>query len=199
MARTPSQRGRYARQRGSGFELEISHQLFDELGIQFRRNLEQVRTAGLGDLLPDSNDFPFSLELKRRIKGVGIPSGAWQQAVQASNVDAGLYPAVIYRYDHRKPRCVVGFGAIVESETGQRVANHHDKADISFPRFCKLTREIMAWRAENEPRNQRDAEPDQAQPGDTQGGSEAGAGAVDLQSARGKLFSALRNHGTSDD
>ena len=63
MSRTPSQRGRYAKQRGSSFELDISHQLFDELGIHFRRNLEQVRTAGLGDLLPDSNLFPFSLEL----------------------------------------------------------------------------------------------------------------------------------------
>ena len=46
MSRTPSQRGRYAKQRGSSFELDISHQLFDELGIHFRRNLEQVRLPG---------------------------------------------------------------------------------------------------------------------------------------------------------
>jgi len=187
MSRTPSQRGRYAKQRGSSFELDISHQLFDELGIHFRRNLEQVRTAGLGDLLPDTNDFPFSLELKRRQKGVGIPSGAWQQAVTASDINRGIYPAVIYRYDHRKPRCVVGFGAIVESETGGRNTNHHDKADISFPRFCKLVREIMAWRADNERGNQPDNEPDPAEPGDVERRSEATPGAVDLSTARGKL------------
>jgi len=199
MSRTPSQRGRYARQRGSGFELEISHQLFDELGIQFRRNLEQVRTAGLGDLLPDSNEFPFSLELKRRIKGVGIPAGAWQQAVQASNAGEGVYPAVIYRYDHRKPRCVVGFGAIVESETGQRSENHHDKADISFPRFCKLTREIMAWRAENERGNQQNAEPHSARTEHPDAGSAKAAGTVNLSAARGKLLAASRGDGTPND
>ena len=187
MSRTPSQRGRYAKQRGSSFELDISHQLFDELGIHFRRNLEQVRTAGLGDLLPDSNLFPFSLELKRRQKGVGIPSGAWQQAVTASDVERGIYPAVIYRYDHRKPRCVVGFGAIVESETGGKNTNHHDKADISFPRFCKLVREIMAWRADNERGDQQNNAPSEASPGHAESGSEATPGAVDLSSARGKL------------
>ena len=187
MSRTPSQRGRYAKQRGSSFELDISHQLFDELGIHFRRNLEQVRTAGLGDLLPDSNLFPFSLELKRRQKGVGIPSGAWQQAVTASDVERGIYPAVIYRYDHRKPRCVVGFGAIVESETGSKNTNHHDKADISFPRFCKLVREIMAWRADYERGDQQNYAPTEASPGHAESGSEAAPGAVDLSSARGKL------------
>lgn len=187
MSRTPSQRGRYAKNRGSSFELDISHQLFDELGIHFRRNLEQVRTAGLGDLLPDANDFPFSLELKRRQKGVGIPSGAWQQAVTASEINRGIYPAVIYRYDHRKPRCVVGFGAIVESETGSRNTNHHDKADISFPRFCKLVREIMAWRADYERGDQQDNEHDPTEPGDVERRPEATPGAVDLSTARGKL------------
>lgn len=199
MNRTPSQRGRYAKSRGTNFELDVGHQLFDELGIQFRRNLEQVRTAGLGDLLPDTNDFPFSLELKRRQKGVGIPSGAWQQAVTASDIERGVYPAVIYRYDHRKPRCVVGFGAIVESETGQRSENHHDKADISFPRFCKLTREIMAWRAEHERGNQQNAEPHSARTEHPDAGSAKSAGTVNLSAARGKLLAASRGDGTSND
>ena len=150
MARTPQQRGKLAKNRGQGFEHEIARQLFDELGISFKRNLEQVRTAGLGDLVPDDPSFPFSLELKRRRSGVGIPAGAWQQSIEASDVEAGLYPAVIYRYDHRKPRCVVPYSAIVEAETGIQTKTIHDKAEISFPRFCKLTREIMAWRAQGE-------------------------------------------------
>lgn len=148
MTRTPSQRGRLAKNRGSSFELDMARQLFDELGITFKRNLEQVRTAGLGDLVPDDASFPFSLELKRRRSGTGIPPGAWAQSIEASDVQSGIYPAVIYRYDHRKPRCVVPYAAIAEGETGLQTKNIHDKADISFPRFCKLTREIMAWRAQ---------------------------------------------------
>lgn len=146
MVRTPSQRGKLNRSRGQNFELDIGHQLFDELGISFRRNLEQVRTAGQNDLIADDPAFPFSLELKRRKAGVGIPAGAWQQAVEAADLQAHIYPAVIYRYDHRKPRCVVPFSAIAEAETGLRTGRIHDKADISFPRFCKIVREIMAWK-----------------------------------------------------
>ena len=112
MTRTPSQRGRLAKNRGSSFELDMARQLFDELGITFKRNLEQVRTAGLGDLVPDDASFPFSLELKRRRSGNGIPPGAWAQSIEASDVQSGIYPAVIYRYDHRKPRCVVPYAAI---------------------------------------------------------------------------------------
>lgn len=147
MARTASARGKLARNRGSSFELDIARQLFDELGITFKRNLEQVRTAGLGDLLPDDPAFPFSLELKRRKSGYGIPSGAWLQAITASDITAGIYPAVIYRYDHRLPRVVVPFSAVAEMETGLQTKTLNDKADISFPRFCKMTREIMAWRS----------------------------------------------------
>jgi Holliday junction resolvase len=147
MTRTPSQIGRLAKQRGEGFEREIGHALFDELGITFVRELEQVRTAGLSDLIPDDEKFPFALELKRRRSGVGIPKGAWQQSTEASDVDAGIYPAVIYRYDNRKARCVVPYSAIVEGELGAKTKNINDKADISFPRFCKLSREIMAWRS----------------------------------------------------
>lgn len=148
MARSASARGKLARNRGSQFELEIAKELFNELGITFVRNLEQVRTAGLGDLTPSDPAFPFSLELKRRRVGHMIPPGAWLQSIEASNVEAGIYPAVIYRYDHRKPRVVVPFSAIAEMETGLQTKHVHDKADISLPRFCKLVREIMAWRAE---------------------------------------------------
>ncbi len=148
MARTPSQRGKFAKNRGSSFELEIKNFLFDELGIEFKRNLEQTRTSGLSDLITNETKFPFALELKRRQSGSMIPTGAWAQSIKASDINAGIYPAVIYRYDHRKARCVVPFSAIAEMETGLWTKTIHDKADISLPRFCKLVREIMAWRAQ---------------------------------------------------
>lgn len=149
MARTPSQIGKLAKKRGSEYELEVAKSLFLELGIRFKRNLEQTRTANSGgDLLPDDTDFPFSLELKRRRDGNMIPPGAWEQSIQSSDVEAGIYPAVFYRYDHRDTRCVVPWSSIAEAETGINTKNILDKADISFSRFCKLTREIMAQRAE---------------------------------------------------
>ena len=41
------------RRRGQGCEREVAHDLEQELGIPFVRDLEQVRTAGLGDLITD--------------------------------------------------------------------------------------------------------------------------------------------------
>jgi len=148
MSRTARQSGKLANSRGKQFEREISTYLGLELGFKFSRNLEQTRTAGLGDLLCDDPDFPYTLELKRRQHGNMIPSGAWAQAVTAANIEQGIYPAVIYKYDRRNSRAVVPFAAIAECETGQRTDNIKDKADISLPRFCKVVREIMAWRAE---------------------------------------------------
>ena len=144
--RNASQTGRLAKHRGSSFELEIARVLEMELGIKFQRNLEQVRTAGHSDLVPDEPDFPFSLELKRRRAGNYIPPGAWGQAQNASRLDNDLFPCVVYRYDRLSPRAVVPFSAIVEAETGTRTHNNEDQADLSFAAFCKLTREILAWR-----------------------------------------------------
>ena len=146
--RSASQTGKLAKHRGSSFELEIARLLEMELGIKFQRNLEQVRTAGHSDLVASDPTFPFSLELKRRRTGNHIPAGAWRQAQEASSKDDALFPCVIYRYDRLLPRAVVPFAAIVEAETGHKTNNMDDQADLSFPAFCKLTRELLAWRAE---------------------------------------------------
>ena len=140
--------GKLAKNRGSLYELEIAKGLFDQLGIKFQRVLEQVRTSGLGDLECDEPSWPFAIECKRRKKGNHIPIGAWQQALQASDAKNGIYPAVLYRYDNRPTRVCVSYASIVEAETGKPSENIHDRCEISFDRFCKLTREILAWRAE---------------------------------------------------
>ena len=149
MNRTASQSGKLANSRGKQFEREIATYLGLELGFKFSRNLEQTRTAGLGDLLCSEPDFPVTLELKRRQSGNMIPTNAWEQAITASNLNKGIYPAVIYKYDRRNSRAVVPFAAIAECETGQITNNIEDKADISLTRFCKVIREIMSWRSEN--------------------------------------------------
>ena len=147
-ARNRSQIGKLAKGRGSSFELEIARLLEMELGIKFQRNLEQVRTAGHSDLVPVNTAFPFALELKRRRAGNQIPAGAWRQAQEASKIHDNLFPAVVYRYDRLAPRVVVPFSAIAEAETGIKTNNIEDQADLSFPAFCKLARELLAWSAE---------------------------------------------------
>ena len=121
--------------------------LFNELGIKFQRNLEQSRTKGHADLIADDPDFPCSLELKRRQTGNGVPLGAWGQAMASSDTASGKHAAVLYRYDNRKTQAAVSYACIVEGETGVASANHKDYAELSFERFCKLMREIIAWRA----------------------------------------------------
>ena len=46
------------------WERDLAKLLFLELGINFTRNLEQYRTAQGGDLIPDNEQFPFSIEAK---------------------------------------------------------------------------------------------------------------------------------------
>ena len=148
MAKSRSQISRRNRQRGAELERETAAFLWDELGLVFKRNLEQVRTQGESDLLCEDASFPFALECKRRKSGNGIPAGAWAQAVEASSRLPLCYPCVIYKYDFRAARAVVSFSAISEALTGIKAAADTELADISMHGFCYLARELMAARAE---------------------------------------------------
>ena len=53
------------RAKGAAFERQIAGMLFDELGIKFKRNLEQYQMKNLADLTSSDASFPFLLELKR--------------------------------------------------------------------------------------------------------------------------------------
>ena len=149
MAKTAQQRGRSNRRNGHSFENQCAKDLFLELGIQFSRNLDQVRSKHQGDLLSSDPAFPFLIECKRRKSGNRIPAGAWNQAVAAAQAvgDAVTFPAVLYRYTYQPTYAVVPYAAISEAETGVRTDNTFDVADITFEAFCKLSREIMSWRA----------------------------------------------------
>ena len=114
MAKSASQIGRRNRQRGAETERQIADILHGELGMTFKRNLEQVRTAQQGDLICDDFGFPFLLEIKRRASGRGVPTGAWAQAYEASQL-VGLHPCVIYKYDRYEARAVISFSAAAEA------------------------------------------------------------------------------------
>ena len=149
MAKSASQIGRRNRQRGAETERQIAEILHGELGMTFKRNLEQVRTAQQGDLICDDLGFPFLIEIKRRASGRGIPTGAWEQAYEASQL-VNLHPCVIYKYDRYEPRAVVSFSAVAEAfDVFRHYTGKPDQpflCDLSLPGFCYLTREMMAGR-----------------------------------------------------
>ena len=88
-----------SRRRGQGYEREVAHDLAQELGIPFVRDLEQVRTAGRGDLITEPS-FPFLIECKRRAKG--FYSSAWMEQAETVAKIQNKLPVVIFRFDHQK-------------------------------------------------------------------------------------------------
>lgn len=88
------------RQKGAAAEREIAKLLFDELGLSFKRDLEQYRAADHGDLICDE-PFPFVIEVKRYKTGCA-PQPAWWDQVCAAAKSAGLLPMLVYKYNHQQ-------------------------------------------------------------------------------------------------
>ena len=102
------------RNKGASYEREIAKMLFDELGIGFKRDLEQYRAGAHADLIADDPDFPFTLELKRYKDG---PIGG------------------IYKYDRKQNRCVIPLSAVMDGGQG--------KIETDFETFCFIAREKL--------------------------------------------------------
>jgi len=118
------------RTKGADFERSTAKALFLELGIGFKRDLEQTRTAGHADLIPDDPAFPFALELKRYKSGpINGPDKWWEQVCTAAK-KANKRPALIYKFDRQPIRVVVELQGI--------------RCNISFEDFSYLCRETMA-------------------------------------------------------
>lgn len=88
------------RQKGAAAEREIAKLLFDELGMTFKRDLEQYRAADHGDLTCDE-PFPFVIEVKRYKTGCAPQPAWWDQACAAAK-SAGLLPMLVYKYNHQQ-------------------------------------------------------------------------------------------------
>ena len=85
-----------SRAKGAKWERDLAKMLYLELGITFSRNLEQYRTAEGGDLIPDDDSFPFSIEAKHYATGRGCKKEWWAQSEKAA-IAAGKMPCVIYK------------------------------------------------------------------------------------------------------
>ena len=119
-----------SRTKGASFEREVAKLLLLELGITFKRDLEQTRTAGHGDLIADDPAFPFELELKRYADGPINGPDAWWQQVTTAAARTNKRPALIYKYDRQPIRCVIELQCM--------------RCNISFEDFCYFTRETMS-------------------------------------------------------
>ena len=130
------------RVKGRNFEYETAKNLEDELGIKFKRDIEQYRQQDRGDLLADDPDWPFVIECKRYSKGNGC-NPAWQKQATSAAIAANKMPVVIYKYNHREVVCSLPMEVINPMYRGCGFW-----ADISFGAFCYIARE---WMAKNEP------------------------------------------------
>lgn len=129
--------GAHSRNKGATFEREIASVLFSQLGITFKRELEQYRAGEKGDLVPSNPDFPFSIECKRYASGAGcLP--AWRVQSVAAATATGKRPAVIYRFDRQSTRVSVPLSALCAAWPADQWA------DLTLEGFCFLARELMA-------------------------------------------------------
>ena len=127
-----------SRAKGAQFERSIANYLWDNLGIKFKRDLEQYREGDHGDLVPEKGvNFPFDIECKRYKSGDGMRPDWWGQASRAAN-RAGKLPCVVYKFDHRDVRVVVPLHAVMYEEKDNGFV-----AVLDLEGFCYLVREMM--------------------------------------------------------
>ncbi len=73
------------RNKGAAWERTVAKMLFDELGVEFSRDLRQYQKSDLGDLICDDPTWPFVLELKRYASGYTYQQAWWDQVVKAAD------------------------------------------------------------------------------------------------------------------
>lgn len=134
-----------SRTKGASGEREVAQELHRQLGMNFKRNLDQYREDDLGDLICDNPAFPFIIEVKRYGKGWTCKA-AWEAQAFKAAKKAKKHPCVIYRYNNQDWRARVWMDALAESVGGNAVCGV--RGDFSLQDFAWVCREIMARRDE---------------------------------------------------
>jgi len=124
------------RNKGAAYERTTAQELFNQLGIKFKRDLEQYRAGAHADLIADNPYFPFTLELKRYKDGPIGGSPSWWQQVEVAAEREGKLPCLIYKYDRKPDRCVMPLSAVLDGGEGQ--------IETDLETFCFIVRELMA-------------------------------------------------------
>jgi len=131
------------RMKGAAFEREVAGLLFDELGIKFKREIEQYRQSDLGDLVPCDGTFPFTIECKRYADGYLAKDAWWDQACAAAHA-ANLIPSLIYRLDRRPIVCRLPIAAFIVMSGGKDDYGWQYTADVTFAAYCMIAREMIS-------------------------------------------------------
>lgn len=130
-----------SRRIGSHFELKISKMLNEELGIQFKRNLEQYREVDHGDLICDVDSFRWVIECKRRKSGTTYSMDWWEQVTRAAERENKI-PVLVYQLNRSPIRCVVDLNEILKVFNAD-VLYHRNLVELTFETFCMIVRETF--------------------------------------------------------
>lgn len=131
------------RAKGAAFERSIASELEGELGIKFKRDLEQYRERDRGDLVAVGCDnWPFLLECKR-YAGSGVASPLWWEQACTAAKKAGLLPCLIYKFDRRPIVARVPVQAMVRMADGCEKYDWNYYCELTFSAFAMVTRELL--------------------------------------------------------
>lgn len=136
-----------SRNKGASFERDVKNRLHAELGLEFRRVLDQWAEAGLPDLTCEDDAFPFVIECKRYRQGSTFASPShWDQICVAAE-KAGKIPALVYKFDRLPERWRVPIEALAMLATFERqMGDGYDwkyAVEMTFNDFCMVARELM--------------------------------------------------------
>jgi len=138
-----------SRNKGASFERDVKNRLFDALGMEFRRVLDQWAEAGLPDLVCEDDAFPFVIECKRYKSGSTFANPAhWEQVCTAATKAAKI-PALVYKYDRLPERWRIPIEALAMlsnyDPAGDRAETYSwaYACEMSFDDFCMVARELM--------------------------------------------------------
>lgn len=123
-----------SRNKGATFERDIARELELLTGIRFQRNLEQSRAVDHCDLIPDSDAWPYSLELKAYAAGNGCKP-AWREQATRAAAKTGRIPCVVYKYNRQPIRVCLP------------LADSGEWHETTLAGLAYLARELMAERA----------------------------------------------------
>jgi Holliday junction resolvase len=135
------------RTKGSQYERDVRKRLHLELGLEFRRVLDQWAEAGLPDLTCEDDAFPFVIECKRYRQGSTFASPSHWDQVCVAATKAGKIPALVYKFDRLPERWRVPIEALAMLATFERqMGDGYDwkyAVEMTFDDFCMVARELM--------------------------------------------------------
>ncbi len=132
------------RNKGASFERNLAYELELELGISFKRDLEQYRESEHGDLIPSDESFPFLIEAKRYSKGAVGGAVAWWDQADAAAKRADKLPCLVYKYDRKPIRFVIDVLAAYKAGYDFKTEPpEHGRLEMDLQTFCWIVRELM--------------------------------------------------------